>query len=204
MHAPSDRVRRSLPRLLVTALVALATLLYPFLVYFSLAKWDPRLLAGIMLALLGLRALMLRGESLSALRGFLPLGVAIGLCMGVVMWRGDGELLLYYPVLVNLTVLGSFAWSLVSPPPMIERFARLMEGELPEPAIAYCRKVTVVWCGFFTVNGGIALATALFADLGTWAFYNGFLAYVLMGLLFAIEYVVRRAYKRRHGISRTR
>jgi uncharacterized membrane protein len=60
--------------------------------------------------------------------------------------------------------------------------------------------VTQVWCGFFIVNGVIALFTALFASSALWWFYNGFLAYIFIGLLFAGEYFVRQQAKRRyHG-----
>ncbi len=80
---------------------------------------------------------------------------------------------------------------------MIERFARLMEPEFPPEAVIYCRKVTMIWCGFFVVNGSIALVTALLGDIKIWTLYNGFISYLLMGLLFGIEYLVRRAVKRK-------
>jgi uncharacterized membrane protein len=51
------------------------------------------------------------------------------------------------------------------------------------------------------LNGAIALYTALFASMAQWSFYNGFLAYLLMGVLFAGEYCARRHFKRRHGSS---
>jgi uncharacterized membrane protein len=74
---------------------------------------------------------------------------------------------------------------------MIERFARLQEPHLSETAIRYTRQVTIVWCVFFVLNGSIALYTALFCEMKTWALYNGLIAYVLMGALFAGEYLVR-------------
>ena len=100
--------------------------------------------------------------------------------------------MLYYPVAVNLALLGVFGTSLVSPPTVIERLARLRHPELDEHAVGYTRKVTVVWCGFFAGNAGAASVTAVLGDQAIWAFYNGFLAYVLMGLLFAGEWLVRR------------
>jgi hypothetical protein len=38
--------------------------------------------------------------------------------------------------------------------------------------------------------------TALWASPATWTLYNGLIAYVMMGLLFAGEYVVRWHFKR--------
>jgi uncharacterized membrane protein len=57
--------------------------------------------------------------------------------------------------------------------------------------------VTQVWCIFFAVNGALALVTALWASAATWSLYNGVIAYLLMGLLFAGEYGVRCHFKRR-------
>jgi len=51
--------------------------------------------------------------------------------------------------------------------------------------------VTQVWCGFFMLNGGIALATALWSSFEIWSLYNGLIAYLLMGTLFVGEYLVR-------------
>ena len=44
---------------------------------------------------------------------------------------------------------------------------------------------------FFCLNAAAALYTVILADLEIWALYNGLLAYVAIGTLFAIEYLVR-------------
>jgi uncharacterized membrane protein len=102
-----------------------------------------------------------------------------------------------YPVLVNGVLLFVFSASLVRPPSVIERLARLTEPHLPAEGVAYTRKVTQVWCGFFVLNGGIALATALWASHELWALYNGLIAYLLMGVLFGVEWLVRQRVKAR-------
>ena len=89
-----------------------------------------------------------------------------------------------------------FSFSLFRPPSVIEQIARLKELDLPEFAIPYTRKVTTAWCGYFVFNGAIALYTVLVADMEFWALYNGFISYLLMGLLFAGEYIVRRKVRR--------
>ncbi len=104
-----------------------------------------------------------------------------------------------YPVLVNLALLVWFTSSLYFPPPVVERLARLKEPDLPAHAITYTRKVTKLWCIFFLLNGSVALYTSLFSSLSVWTFYNGFLAYCLMGMLGAGEYLVRRKVKQAHG-----
>lgn len=102
-----------------------------------------------------------------------------------------------YPVMVNVAMLCAFGFSLISPPSMVERLARLREPDLPAEAILYTRRVTQVWCVFFVVNGSIALATALWASPDIWSLYNGVIAYLLTGLLFGGEYIVRVRFKRR-------
>jgi uncharacterized membrane protein len=94
-------------------------------------------------------------------------------------------------VLVNLVMLGLFSWTLLSPPSLIERLARLKEPDLPPSGVHYTRRVTQVWCGFFVLNGSIAAYTALYSSLATWTLYNGLISYLLMGLLFGGEFLLR-------------
>jgi uncharacterized membrane protein len=106
-----------------------------------------------------------------------------------------------YPALVNAVMLAVFAVSLRFPPSAVERIARLSDPHLPPQGVAYTRRVTQVWCGFFVLNGVAALATALWASDQVWAFYNGLLAYVLMGALFGGEWLIRQRVMaaHRHG-----
>ena len=114
-------------------------------------------------------------------------------------WLNDALPIKLYPVAVNALMLALFGLSLRHPPSMIERFARLQEPDLPTHAIAYTRRVTQVWCGFFVINGTLALLTALYASTDVWALYNGLIAYLLMGALFAGEWLVRQRVRARHG-----
>jgi uncharacterized membrane protein len=84
-----------------------------------------------------------------------------------------------------------FSWSLRSPTSLIERLARIQQPDLPPEGIIYTRRVTQIWCVFFIVNGSIALVTALWSSFEIWSLYNGFIAYLLMGLLLVGEYIVR-------------
>ncbi|MGO2275022.1 hypothetical protein [Pseudoalteromonas nigrifaciens] len=102
-----------------------------------------------------------------------------------------------YPVIINTVMLLVFSYSLYKGPSIIETFARITEPELDEQGVQYTKKVTQLWCVFFIVNGGIALYTSLFASLAVWAFYNGVIAYVAMGVLFALEWLVRLKVKRK-------
>ena len=104
-----------------------------------------------------------------------------------------------YPALVNVVMLALFGASLRFGPPLVERLARLQDPVLPPYAVAYTRRVTQVWCGFFVLNGALALVTALWASERVWALYNGLLAYLMMGALFAGEWLMRRRVKAAHA-----
>jgi len=108
----------------------------------------------------------------------------------------SGFVLKFYPVVMNGLFLITFGLTLFLPPTMIFRFATLMDksikGSLAEKRIAaYCRKVTVMWCIFFIFNGSIAVLTIFSGSDVFWSVYNGVIAYILMGILFAVEYIVR-------------
>jgi uncharacterized membrane protein len=182
----------------------LITLAYPLAIWLGHDEVEPRLLAGLLLLAALTRALTMKFGTAGP--GTAGLGTAnrwwlagaLALAAATVLGNAWAPLKLY-PVLVNGVMLGIFGYSLVSPPSMIERFARLKEPNLPSEAILYTRRVTQAWCAFFVVNGSIALATALWASPEVWTFYNGVIAYLLMGLLFAGEYLVRLRFKRRHN-----
>ncbi len=183
-----------MPRLLSWGFLALLGA-YPLLVYFALGRLSSLVLAGGLLVLALLRLVLLRrlpGDPLLLLAGTLTLVLvaAYGLL------SRDDNALRFYPVLMNLAMLLLFAWSLAQPQSIIERMARLLEPELPAAAVTYTRRVTMVWCGFFVVNGALALYTALFLSWSAWALYNGLLAYLLMGTLFAVEYLIRQRVRR--------
>lgn len=169
-----------------TVVAAVATMAYPFAVWFGLARFEPRWLALLLLALVLLRA----GEMRSR-RAVLFAALGAGALVVVTWLRNDALPLKLYPVVVNATLLAVFAASLVRPPTVIERLARLSDPSLPAAAIPYVTRVTRVWCAFFVANGAIALWTALAASDAVWALYNGAIAYVLIGALLLGERLVR-------------
>ncbi|AYC34583.1 hypothetical protein D3880_20365 [Pseudomonas cavernae] len=175
---------------LLGLLLVVAGLAYPFVVHYGLDhQLPPRLLAlllgGLWLARLFARGPGNRWMALAALGFCLLLGVA-----------GEPGLLRWYPVLMSALLLTVFGLSLRSGMPLVERLARLREPELPAVAVRYTRQVTVVWSLFFLVNGLIAAALTLWAPLAWWTLYNGLIAYGLMGLLFAGEWLVRQRVRR--------
>lgn len=174
-------------------LLVLAGLLYPFAVYYGMEHLSPRLFAALLGGLWLARALSQQGKPGSRWMA----GAALAFCL-LLGLAGEPALLRWYPVLLNLMLLALFGLSLKFGPPMVERLARLREPELPEHAVRYTRQVTAVWAGFFLLNALIASALTLWAPLSWWTLYTGLIAYALMGLLFAAEWLIRQRV-RRHG-----
>lgn len=174
----------------------LAFLAYPIAAYAALRWLDVRGAGLALLALyglsIGLRGRGRRAEQVSLLRQ--SAGIAVLVLAGI--WTRDPRLLQLLPVFVNLYLLISFASSLLHGPPMIERFARLIEGELPAFTHSYCRKVTMLWCAFFATNAALISSLALYASLETWTLYTGLLFYLLLASLQGVEFVVRKLWFR--------
>jgi uncharacterized membrane protein len=180
---------------LARVLAGVLGLAYPLLVYYGLVHWSPRRVALVVVAALVVLALLRwRGLDRSRVRGALgPLVPAVALAL-VTAATGDARALLAAPVLISLVLFATFAVSLrPGRMPMVERFARLQEGDrLPAHAVPYTRRVTQVWVVFFAINAAVAGALAVFASHEWWALYTGGIAYAIIGTIFAIELVVRR------------
>ncbi|RZG87092.1 septation protein IspZ [Acinetobacter venetianus] len=163
--------------------------LYPFIVGWSLSHGQFVWVSGL-LVILGIVRLISSKKDL-----MLPLtGLAI-ICGGLSLILQNHAWLKLYPVGMSLGALLIFAITLYKPPSMIERFARLVEPDLPASGVEWTRKVTIVWCTFFIFNASIALAT-VFGPTKFWVIYNGFVSYVLMGLLFLGEFILRKRHQR--------
>ena len=186
-------------RRLLAVVIALLLVLYPLLVFYGLQAYGPRLLACVLI----LTALIKLGFNKLTRQ---PIGNGVWLLVaamlggGLTLVTGSVIGLKCYPVIINLVLLVVFGLSLRRPPTMIERFARLQTPDLPEAAIAYTRTVTQVWCGFFILNGSIA-TLSVFASDELWALYNGLISYLMMGLLLAGEYLIRRRVQRKHSVE---
>jgi uncharacterized membrane protein len=172
---------------------------YPALIYLALTFMEPRAVAICVLLLLAARVAMTSPKRLlryaSALR-LAVLGVTVALLISAAC--NDPVSLRATPALVSFALLIAFAYSLTQSESIIEAYARVVAGDLPEEERLYCRRVTLVWCGFFLVNGCAALWLAVAGTLEQWALYTGGIAYVMMGILFASEYIYRHWRFRRY------
>ena len=187
-------------RLLANGILVLLTVLYPFAIYYGLEfqELEARYMAVFLLAMFALRHILARRKAQPAQPQNSLMLVLLSIFALLVFMLNSEESLRFYPVLINLCMLFTFAYTLVYPPSMIERFARIADPQLPDHATAYTRKVTFVWCGFFALNALFSAYTAVFFSLKAWSLYNGLIAYGFVALLFIVEFPVRLWVQRRH------
>ncbi len=177
------------------ALAVMGGVAYPPLVYLGISTVSPVAITVLGLSLLALRLVAVR-RSAEALPWMVAFLLAAIMLSGSLILAPDLAIRAY-PVLVSLAVAGVFAVSLVFPPTVIERIARIHEPELPAAGVAYTRKVTGIWLIFLLGNTAVSAATGLWGTLEIWTLWNGLLSYVLMGGLFAGEFIYRKLARRR-------
>jgi uncharacterized membrane protein len=161
---------------------------YPLIVYFGLTRGSTRFAAWLLLAL-SLGHTLLRSFQLRRLawQSALP----IPLCVAALL-QDERRYMLLLPVLINAGLFSVFFGSLRSSMPVVERFARMQVSDLTEAERGYCRSVTKLWSAFFVCNGATAALLAARASLDLWTLYTGLISYILIGLLGAGEYTVRK------------
>ncbi|WP_431224925.1 hypothetical protein ACQ86O_08870 [Serratia sp. L9] len=172
----------------VTAMILLA---WPFIVWFGLANNSLHWLLPLIAVLLIFRVCQIRSKP-GPMRLVMQSVALAGIALCIVSYLLKAyQLLLFYPVAVNLVMLIVFGGSLWSAMPIIERIARLRDPQLPSSGVIYTRRVTQVWCVFFILNGSVALFTVLYGDVRLWTLWNGMISYLLMGMLMVCEWLMR-------------
>lgn len=189
-------------RAALSVLRGLLLVAYPVLVYVGLTRFSARGVGLFLLAVLLPPHLpdLLRRDRREHVLAVLPLPAGIAAVLLLAAIVDDRRLVLALPVVVNAVLLASFGVSLRrGRTPFIERFARMQVDDLSGEEVAYCRTVTAIWCGFFVLNGSVTAVLAAAGPFSWWVAWTGGVAYALMGLLFTIEYVVRKARFGRYG-----
>lgn len=190
-------------------LFATLSVLYPALVFCGLEFWglSPRRLSLMLIALAFVhffnvtrdRASVRDGGAFDKANLVKNLGLVLLMALlGALSFFADNILFLkFYPVLVSLSLLAFFSFSLWKKPSFAFRMANLGDKSLrtaPDRAYVerYCDRVTLAWCFFFVFNASVALATTLVGDDRIWSLYNGLISYILLGIFFAVEFMVRK------------
>lgn len=105
--------------------------------------------------------------------------------------------LLYYlqHLGIHLALAALFGASLLgSGDALVTRLARFVsEGDLSPRHLRYTRQVTAVWAVFFVLNALVSTALFLFASREVWSLHANVLTGPLVGLVFLVEVLCRRA-----------
>ena len=167
---------------------------YPMAVWGGLSlagsRWVGLVLLAAVVLVVPARLLAQGRRQLGSLIGW---AIALSVLPILTLLLDDRRFILSMPVLANAILLGAFGSSLTEGRvPAVERFARVTRTDLSPARVRHCRAATKAWCLFFVVNGLAALALALFAPVSVWALYTGVVSYVLIGMVWAGEYAIRK------------
>lgn len=171
----------------------------PWVLYWTLSQHSVEVAALTLIAWAIVRTVPLwitaeRQQRVAALQ--LP---ALALVFAVLGWvRHDGTWLLVLPSATQASFGVAFLRSLSSTP-LIEHFARMVKPELSAAERAHCRRWTAIWGWYLLVLAATGLALARWASLTIWTAYVGLVNYALVGLLFVVEYLVRKIRFRDYG-----
>jgi uncharacterized membrane protein len=168
--------------------LAVLSFLYPAFVYGLNSMLPPQAFTGLAVLLVGLRVATLRSEAARIWRG--PL-ISVGVVLAVSATLDGRIAAKIYPVALSLAAAYAFGSSLRKPQSLIERLARIGEPDMPAASQTYCRIVTMIWTVWLVVNAVIAALLAVRAREEAWALWTGLLAYLIMGVLFGGEMLIR-------------
>lgn len=164
----------------------------PWVLYWTLSRGDVQVASFTLIGWVILRTIpIVLAAKREHLRAALTLP-AIGLVFALLGWLLDNRVwLMVLPAATQASFGVAFLRSLTTTP-LIENFARMVKPELTEPELAHCRAWTRIWGIYLIAVAVFGLVLAACASLAVWTIYVGVLTYVLVGLLFAVEYVTRK------------
>lgn len=156
---------------------------YPFVVFYTLQQ-------NIAIRFIGLILLMAVVFSFIRNRNKFIFTLGLILCFLAIFYNQEIFLKLY-PVMMNAAVCCIFSLSLAKTP-LITQFAQKMNKQpLDQHTLTYTRNATCAWAIFMFFNTVISLIT-VFLSNEIWVLYNGFISYILIGIMMLGEYIVRK------------
>jgi len=186
-----------------TALSILSTLFVlasPWVLYITLSQQRVDIAAFVLVGWVALRAIVIVASAEPEQRRAalqLPAVALVFALLGLISHQR--VFLLILPSATQAAFGLTFWRSLAKPVPLIEHFARMVKKELSDGEIAHCRQWTRIWAIYLWVLAAIGLVIAAVASLTVWTAYAGVISYVLVGVLFAVEYVQRKLRFRDYG-----
>lgn len=166
-------------------------LAYPFMAPLFLWLDKPMylvvFLAGILL-LLGLDRIQTRDLKGAGLTLFSLLFI-----LTLYLFHSASLIVFVPPVLIPLALFFLFHQSLnCQATPLITRYAEIIDGTITTERKVYTRKLTEIWRAVFLFLAIESSMLAVFAPLEIWAWFTHVINYLVIFLLFCLEYIYRR------------
>ena len=126
-------------------------------------------------------------------RTALLVGVLLAALLGAAVLSHQQVLAALPSIALNLMLAGLFGATLrPGETPLIVRIAELDDGVLAPEFVRYLRALTQAWAIFFITMAGLSLVLMLYAPFEWWSLFVNVLSWPLVGLMFALEWMVRR------------
>lgn len=159
--------------------------LYPFVVHFGLVKssYVPLLLlAAVCLFLYVIRFYKT-----------LMLQLAVIVATLILMESGKVDSLYFLPPMAINFVIGIIFLNGLgkNKTTVIEKYIVVLEGRITEAERQYARRLTVAWAAILFLLMAESGLLALFASYETWSLFTNFINYLILAMMFIIEYQVR-------------
>ena len=119
------------------------------------------------------------------------------LVVALALWLTSRDLARYIlylpPIVIPLLIASGFLRTLLpGEVPLVTAIGQQVHGQLPRELERYTRRLTIFW---FLFLSAMAIGAALLPWLGSpllWSWFSNFLNYVLVAVVFVIEYIYRR------------
>ena len=167
-------------------------ILYPVLVHAAVVMDSHWLQAAAisLLIVLSVQGALRQGRAWAWLLALSACGFSLWFCQS-----GWGLYFLYFPpVLINLFLALVFLHSLgAGQRALISVVAEKIRGEtLPPELERYTRQMTWFWTALFLSMAALSIGLAAFASHQWWSLFTNFIAYLVIGLVFMVEFGLRR------------
>jgi len=169
----------------------LSLLIYPLVAHVAVMLDQVIWAAGYLLVAVYLNSLrvLLRYRTIGLLLSVL---LCAGLLSCLFYTQIDTWVIYLPPVLIPAWLAFVFLGSLRSKSALISQIAERIEGEALDPKhLQYTRWLTIIWGGVFLLMIVEAVVLAKWAEFETWSWWVHVGNYIVVGLLFALEFIAR-------------
>lgn len=175
----------------IKPIIVVIFLAYPFIIYYGLVNFALWQIALLVALLASIRVFIFKNSRSHLAKIGLYGSLFLLLFSLLSLILNENGWLKLYPIIMSLLSFTVFFISLYSDKTIIQRIAEIKEKNIDAKKQTYMFNLTIIWCVFFVINTIISTYTMLYMSLKYWSIYNGFVSYVVMGLLIITEIMYR-------------